>query len=281
MALDFAVKHERNTLSEKIAFGIRETILGLFSANLATLAVLVTRGPRTAAQLASHNYKLYSGFGLHERSIRNAPWRTNCTLPSVPPGEIFEGIDFSHGPELLFPAWSDLGITTFELSILCKLVQGTKPSRVIEFGTAHGRTAANLAAYLPPSGELITVDLPCGERFLYIGQPGSERIKQIECDLTKFDWSPYKDSAQIVFCDACDMPEPFAKETELAFDLVTNDGIILWHDYGFNRYRTWALNRLGEQLPLRNIEGTNFACLRTTPQAKIAAKKFYAVVQAS
>jgi methyltransferase family protein len=280
MALDFAVKHKRNTLSEKIAFGIRETILGLFSANLATLAVLVIKGPRTAAQLASHNYKLYSGFGLHERSL-NSPWRTNCTLPCVPPGEIFEGIDFTRGPELLFPAWIDLGITTLELSILCQLVRGTKPLRVIEFGTAHGRTAANLAAYLPQSGELITVDLPCGERFLYIGQSGSERIKQIECDLTKYDWSPYKDSAQIVFCDACDMPEPFTKETALAFDLVTNDGIILWHDYGFNRYRTWALNRLGEQLPLRNIEGTNFACLRTTPQVKNTAQKIYAATQAS
>src|SRR5579864_4044331 len=115
MTLDFAVKHKRNTLSEKIAFGIRETILGLFSANLATLAVLVTKGPRTAAQLASHNYKLYSGFGLHERSL-NTPWRTNCTLPCVPPEEIFEGIDFTRGPELLFPAWIDLGITTLELS---------------------------------------------------------------------------------------------------------------------------------------------------------------------
>jgi hypothetical protein len=277
MALDFAVKHERVTLADKLAFGLREAMLGLFSLNLAAFVVLLTKGWRPATQLVSYNYKLYSGFGFHGLPL-SVPWRTDCALPSVPPGEIFKGIDFSRSPELVFPEPTALSISTLELTVLCQLVRTLKPGRVIEFGTATGRTAANLAAQLAATSQLITVDVPNGGsngKWLYLGQPGSERIKQLECDLTTYNWTSYRGSSEIVFCDACDMPEPFAKETRIAFDLVTDAGIILWHDYGFGLYRTRALNKLRQLFPLYNIAGTNLACLQVTPQIKATARELY------
>ncbi|HEV2523209.1 MAG TPA: class I SAM-dependent methyltransferase [Candidatus Acidoferrales bacterium] len=274
MAFDWAIKHERSTFADKLAYALREGMLALASANLAALKVLLTKGWRPATQLVSHNYKLYSGFGLNGLPL-DVPWRTECTLPSLPPDEIFRDIDFSHSPPLIFPKPTALSISTLELIILCQLIRAMKPDRVIEFGTATGRTAANLAANLPPGSELITVDIPEGSSngkwlYLELGADVLGRIKQLECDLTTYDWSTYRRSAGIVFCDACDTPKPFAKETELAFDLVTDNGIILWHDYGYSRFRTKALNKLGTLMPVWNIAGTNLACVHVTPSAKIA-----------
>jgi Methyltransferase domain len=264
MGFDFTARHIRSGLAEKLAFAIRESFLGLFSVNLAALQVLLTKGWRSATQLVSHNYKLYSGYGLTGLPPDMA-WRSDCILPKMCAGEIFPEIDFMRSPELIFPFPTILSISTIELSILAILVRHFQPQRVVEFGTAEGRTTLNLAVYLPPGGEVVTIDLPSGSstgKWRYLKYPASEHVRQLLGDVSEFDWTPYRHTAGLVFSDACDLYPQFVKETAAAFEVVAPGGVILWHDYGYGRYRTRYLNELRRKWPICHIEGTHLACLR-------------------
>jgi len=118
-------------------------------------------------------------------------------------------MDCTRSPELLFPFPRNLGVLPQELIVLTKVVDHLKAKRVVEFGTAEGRTALNIALHLPPGGEIITLDLPPvpGQNevgFFYWDQPAKTRIKQIFASVDSWDYRPYRASAELVFCDACD-----------------------------------------------------------------------------
>jgi len=259
-------KHNRTGFKEQLAFGVRELLLGLSSVNLAACGLLFKKGRKPAVDFVSYTYKLYSGYGL-QGPFHDLPWRSDCLLPRIRASKAFHEIDFTRSPELLFPFPTALSVSPLELAILALLVRNLKPKRVIEFGTAEGRTTVNLALYLPPDGEVVTIDLPprsgaSSAGHLGSGQAVEGRIKQLLGDVTQFDWTPYERSAEFVFCDACDLYEGFAKETAAAFRVVQPGGIVLWHDYGFVRDRTKFLNELGRKLPVKHIEGTTVAYLR-------------------
>jgi methyltransferase family protein len=264
--LDSTARHKRTGFVQRLAFGTRQLLLGLFSVNLAACKLFVGRGRKPAMEFVSYTYKLYSGYGL-PGPFHDMPWRSDCLLPRIPASEVFPEIDFTRSPELLFPFPRVLSVSPLELGVLALLVRHLQPKRVIEFGTAEGRTTLNLALYLPPDGEVLTIDLPQesasnGPGYLGSGHPVKARIRQLLGDVTQFDWTPYERSADLVFCDACDLYEGFAKETAAGLRVVRPGGVVLWHDYGFVRDRTAFLNELGCKLPVSHIEGTTIACLR-------------------
>jgi len=176
-------------------------------------------------------------------------------------------MDCTRSSELLFPFPRNLGVLPQELIVLTKLVDHLKAKRVVEFGTAEGRTALNIALHLPPGGEIITLDLPPvpGKNevgFFYWDQPAKSRIKQVFASVDAWDYRPYRASAELVFCDACDRMPGLAAEAYQAFSVVKPGGVILRHDYstaeGPTRFWEW----LARQLPIFQIEGTVMLCLR-------------------
>jgi hypothetical protein len=176
-------------------------------------------------------------------------------------------MDCTRSPELLFPFPRNLGVLPQELIVLTKVVDHLKAKRVVEFGTAEGRTALNIALHLPPGGEIITLDLPPvpGQNevgFFYWDQPAKTRIKQIFASVDSWDYRPYRASAELVFCDACDRMPGLAAEAYQAFSVVKPGGVILRHDYstaeGPTRFWEW----LARELPVFQIEGTVMLCLR-------------------
>jgi len=245
---------------------VQRVARALSSLNLNSLRVLLRNGPAAALSFVSHSYHLYSGFGLPHLWQRSL-WRNDLRIPSRKIDELFPGIDCARSPELLFPFPRNLGVLPQELIVLAKLVDHLKAKRVVEFGTAEGRTALNIALHLPPGGEIITLDLPPipGKNevgFFYWDQPAKSRIKQVFASVDAWDYRPYRASAELVFCDACDRMPGLAAEAFQAFSVIKPGGVILRHDYstaeGPTRFWEW----LATELPVFQIEGTVMLCLR-------------------
>jgi O-methyltransferase len=172
---------------------------------------------------------------------------------------------------MLFPMQRDLGVSTQELNILNKVVGHFRPQKVVEFGTAEGRTAVNIAMQLPPDGEIITLDLPPvpGKNevgYFYWDHPVKSKIKQVFCGVGTWDSKPHRQSAEVVFCDACDLMPGIAAEVYQAFSVVKPGGIIFRHDYGTVKATTIFWNWLARELPVWNIQDTTLLCLRADPE---------------
>jgi hypothetical protein len=250
---------------------IRNTLRGLAALNINAVRVLFRRGAAASASYVAFTHRLYSGYALPS-TWSSLPWRTNLQVPQVSVQELFPEIDFTRSPQLLFPYPRDLSVHTHELMILAQVVAHYQPKRVVEFGTAEGRTALNIALHLPPDGEVVTLDFPPipGQNevgFFYWEQPLKSKIKQIFSGVGEWDSSAYSASAEIVFCDACDQPAGLASETAQAFRVVKPGGTIFRHDYGSADGPTQFWNELSRELPVRHLAGTSLLCLRAnTPE---------------
>ena len=250
---------------------LSRALRGLAALNLNALRVLLTRGPASAEKYVTYTHRMYTGYGL-PRAWSVLPWRTDMTVPCLPVQELFPEIDFTNAPALIHPYPRDLSTQPHELMILAHVVSFFKPKCVVEFGTAEGRTALNIALHLPPGGEVVTLDFPPipGQNevgFYYWDQPLKSKIKQIFGSLDTWDSSPYYASAEIVFCDACDQPAGLAAETAQAFKVVKPGGVIFRHDYSSAEGPTRFWNSLAKVLPVKHLEGTTLLCLRVQDQA--------------
>ena len=245
---------------------LQRVVRALSSLSLNSIRILLRNGPSAALSFVSHSYHLYSGFGLPHLWQR-LPWRNDLEIPLKKMDDLFPGMDCTCSPELLFPFPRNLGVLPQELIVLTKVVDHLKANRVVEFGTAEGRTALNIALHLPPGGEIITLDLPPvpGRNevgFFYWDQPVRSKIKQIFVSVDAWDCRPYRASAELVFCDACDRMPGLAAEAYQAFSVVKPGGIILRHDYSTAEGPTRFWDWLARELPIFQIEGTVMLCLR-------------------
>jgi hypothetical protein len=239
---------------------------GLSAVSLNSLRVLLRKGPAATQSFVASCHHVHAGYGM-PKSWATLPWRENLAVPKRGIDQLFPEIDFTDCPSLVFPISRDLGISTEELAILCRVANHIKPRRVIEFGTAEGRTAVNLARHLADEGEVVTLDFSpiAGQNdvgFFYWNHPAKAKIKQISCSVIEWDSRPYENSAEIVFCDACDLMPGLAAELFQAITTLKPGGVIFRHDYGSVAGTTLFWNWVASRLPVFHIEGTTLLCLR-------------------
>jgi hypothetical protein len=257
----------------------RRALWGLSALSPASAWLFLTHGRKAAADYLAASVRLYRGYGVIPLNYTRTSWRRDFAIPAKPPEELFPEADFVTSPELLFPYHMYLGIRTHELILICQLIRALKPSRIVEFGIAGGRTTVNLAKHSPPDCQIIAVDPPdCGPRSFYQGTEFAQKITERLVDLTKADWKYLYDSVDFVFCDACDQYKDLAIESSVALSMVRLGGTVLWHDYGSGEDRTTYLNKLGEDLPLANFADTHLVCLRVASpdllrRARLATRK--------
>src|SRR5437870_1375528 len=203
---------------------LRRAMWGLFALNPATLWLLVRRGKSPAVDYLSSTVRLYRGYGAMPFHWDRSSWRSDFLVPRVTPDELFPEADFVRAPEILFPYPRNLSVKTHELIFLCQLVRSLRPRRILEFGTAEGRTTINLAMHAPEETEVVTVDAaptPANSvGYLYQGDPLRSRITEVLVDLTDHDWTPYEAAVDFIFCDACDSFQGVAIETAIAFSMI-------------------------------------------------------------
>jgi predicted O-methyltransferase YrrM len=128
------------------------------------------------------------------------------------------------------------------LKFLCALAK-TIRAPIVEFGTFTGRTTYNMA--LNTSENIYTLDIgkdversgdhDCkydyylpGERFL--GTPEAARIELILGDSRQIDLQHLYDTVGLVFIDGGHDYETVKSDSEKAFKLIRDDGVIVWDD---------------------------------------------------
>lgn len=128
----------------------------------------------------------------------------------------------------------------FELACLCQLVAWRRPTRLFEFGTYDGRTAANLLLNAPPDAHLFTINIP-PERFGHQGvaigeclpQAGLQgRFTQLLGDTTTYDFAAHRGQMDFTFIDAGHSYECVMSDSTNALAMLAPGGLIAWHDYG-------------------------------------------------
>lgn len=182
---------------------------------------------------------------------------------------------------------TDGNVRISELGILCRFARSfTEEGVIFEIGTFDGRTALNLSLNAENHG-IITLDLPkehgaplttessdtlyidkdfSGERFLNNREKfplAVQKIRQVYGDSATFDYSAYAGRCDLFFVDGSHSYAYVLKDSETALHLRSNNGIIIWHDYGRWRGVTQGLEEIEKnmRLGLRHIAGTSLAVL--------------------
>jgi len=208
------------------------------------------------------------------------------TLPRVPIEQLFNDKATSDYT-IINAGWRLPGtsITLHELNCIVLALRATSAERVLEIGTYDGNTSLNLAANVPETGVVVTVDLPLDESnpeyALEIGDASqrnvtdrtivgqqfrdhqlNSRIRQVLADTGALDFETLGTSFDMAFIDGCHAYEYVKSDTENALKVVRAGGLILWHDYAILETVSKAVDEYANDsrfLQLNAIESTRLA----------------------
>jgi hypothetical protein len=256
---------------------LRAVGLAAARANAMSAARLTGQYARSLYLPVSTNGQILRGMSRRLRGVQRGQ-RTN--LPVVPWQHIF-----AENPILIVkPHRNAGGVSLAELAVLAACAASVRHgTEIIEIGTFDGRTTLNFAVNAPAHIRILTLDLPpdvavkfenapserafvekpfpgrCFRDPLPAWQGACARIVQLLGDSATFDWSPYHGRAGIVFVDGSHAYDSVMSDSDTAFRLVADQGMIIWHDYGVWEGVTTALERLEatRHLGLRHVRGTS------------------------
>jgi hypothetical protein len=164
--------------------------------------------------------------------------------------------------------------------VLAALSMLLETDAIFEIGTYAGETTWVLA-HNQPSARVYTLDLPGPEAVAvagleltdpeyferwdrgqyFLGTPEAERITQLLGDSATFDFSPYSGKMDLVYIDASHSYSYVRSDTEAAFGMLSEFGMIVWDDYTFYPGIYAYLNEIAPTLdhPIFHILGTRLA----------------------
>ena len=177
-----------------------------------------------------------------------------------------------------------------ETQILASLVSYLKPKTIFEIGTYNGFTALHLACNSPDEAICYTLDLPpdFGKQFhnekklssysyddllvvqlsmknvnkrIFENHPCKVKIVELFGDSMNFDFSPYHKKIDLVYIDGSHAYKYVQSDTQNAFRMLTDCGVIIWHDFDYIIHRDVFkyLNRLVKTHKIYSIPNTRFA----------------------
>lgn len=174
---------------------------------------------------------------------------------------------------------------SMETHFLATIVDGYAPKTIFEIGTYNGFTTLHMAVNSPADCKIYTLDLPPGydlsqakgnsyddilvmqlsqdniaKRF-YKKHPLSSKVVELFGDSSKFDFSPYYGKIDLVFIDGNHSTEFVRKDSENAFKLVSENGLIVWHDFDYIIHKDvfTYLKSLSKVHPIYSVLNTRFA----------------------
>jgi predicted O-methyltransferase YrrM len=175
-----------------------------------------------------------------------------------------------------------------ETQVLSGLVAVLKPNSVFEIGTYNGFTALHFAYNTSEHAKVYTLDLPsdyevCSkgskkgysyddilvielskqniDRRIFKKDPHGKKIVELFGDSKTFDFSPYHAKIDLVFIDGNHSYDFVKSDTENAFKMLSERGVIIWHDFDYIIHRDVFryLNELVKTYKIYSIPGTRFA----------------------
>jgi predicted O-methyltransferase YrrM len=200
-------------------------------------------------------------------------------------------------PETLAPTTAEFTVTRpsewggsmtiTEISSLCYLVAARKPRKVLEIGTFKGLTTLNIAKNAPDA-EVHTVDLPPDFNpeateydtkdkgiilrrgtYYYASLPEAQRIRQHFGDSASFDFGQVGGGVDFCLIDAAHSYDYVRNDTARVLPLISDGGLLLWHDYGRNDFLmetddVWGVTRFLNELAdvgVAILQGTSLGIL--------------------
>lgn len=238
---------------------------------LSTLASVIRTNPlkpriysdRTA-QATLHLYKLLASVhyaGLPPVSLRSL-------LTTIRGGESPTSYSLQLHPLLTGIGSGSVG----EMAALAAITAAKQPLAILEFGTHEGCSTWHLFSNAPTSAQVTTLDLPphcivagSTDKLLqgvtqrpYL--PNSDRITVLEADSRT--WVPSTSrSIDLCFIDGGHSYECVKNDTEKALTLMSDGGVILWHDAAWTT-DGYEVNRYLRQL---RAEGRDVRLVRVGP----------------
>ena len=146
----------------------------------------------------------------------------------------------------------DGGISMLERVTLAQLLRFAKPRRLVEIGTYRGITTRLMLDNAPADARIWTIDLPedvrstdslthaSDERLIrtrevgwsYKRHPAASRVQQVFGDSRDPDtWRVISKDVDFAFIDASHSYEAVKADTLRLLDHLTEDAVVLWHDY--------------------------------------------------
>jgi len=175
-----------------------------------------------------------------------------------------------------------------EIHILATLTCYLKPKRIFEIGTYNGFTTLHFAYNSPGDCTIYTLDLPPHydteyknksseysyddwlvvqlsmdhiAKRIFKGDPNAAKIKELFGDSATFDFSPYYGKIDLIFIDGSHSYPYIKSDTENAFKMLSDTGIIVWHDFDYVIHKDVFryLNELSKERKIYSIANTRFA----------------------
>src|SRR5882724_411303 len=177
-----------------------------------------------------------------------------------------------------------------EISSICHLVAARAPRKVLEIGSFRGFTTLNLAIN-SPEGEIHTLDLPLDVNpattefesndleiinargdYYYEGRKEAARIHQHYGDTATFDYNKIGMGVDFCLIDAAHSYQYVRNDTARVLPLMTDNSLMLWHDYGRNDFlaapdHKWGVTRFLHEIAdvgVRILRGTSLGVLVLT-----------------
>lgn len=172
-------------------------------------------------------------------------------------------------------------LSPYEIIAIASIVADRAPMRLLEIGTFDGNTTLQMALNAPEEAIIHTLDLPKGEvetaqpvlqsDYLFIEDAAKEerkflvssvsyKVQQHFGDSTKVSFELFaKDGPlDLIFIDGGHSYECVKSDTEKALKVVSEKGIILWHDFTPHFAGVYSfLCELSKTMELVHIAGTN------------------------
>lgn len=150
----------------------------------------------------------------------------------------------------------------WELVCTSFICRSHKPKICVEIGTGRGRSTLQMASNIPEDSVIHTFDISKIDEIGLAFKGDSEAQKRINfhnINVHDYDFSELKGKVDFILVDASHEYEDVVKDSELAFELVSENGIIIWDDFGVE----WpgvikACQELSKKHKLHRILGTSY-----------------------
>ena len=187
------------------------------------------------------------------------------------------------------------GLHLLESSILVSMIKLTNPSNIFEFGTYMGASTVLMASNSPNYTLVTTLDVN-NQSEITEQEPSSynlqdahdnddflrsnfrdngaihierckpnikDKIIQIFCNSKNLDIDKqnFRKKFELIFIDGGHDYETIENDTKKAFDMATDDAVIIWHDYTSQIHRdvTHFINNISKKNKIVHVQNTMLA----------------------
>lgn len=235
------------------------------------------RNPRSLRDLLFSFYSTLNEFH-QDRHGNLADFRETRTWKAMESGKVFAATNYIN---------MDLAVMRpVEVQVLATLTRHLNPRAVFEIGTYSGFTALHFACNTEEMAKIYTLDLPADHRpapdagrlsyddqlvlelsqrnmnnRIFRGTPQAAKIVELFGDSRTFDFNPYAGRMDLVFIDGNHSAAYVRSDTENAFRMLTERGVVIWHDFDYIIHRDIFkyLNALSRERRVYAVRGTRFA----------------------